>query len=31
MDPLSEKYPFESPYNHAGNNPVSNIDLFGLD
>ncbi len=29
MDPLAEKYPNESPYVYAGNNPVVNLDIGG--
>ena len=30
MDSLAEKFPHLSPYNYASNNPVTNIDLWGL-
>jgi RHS repeat-associated protein len=29
MDRFAEKFPWQSPYAHAGNNPVNNIDLKG--
>ena len=29
-DPISEKFPFATTYNYAENEPVSNIDLWGL-
>ncbi len=29
VDPLADKYPNESPYIYAGNNPVANIDVDG--
>ncbi|TAH41467.1 MAG: RHS repeat-associated core domain-containing protein [Bacteroidetes bacterium] len=31
IDPLIKKFPFYSPYHYAGNNPVSAIDLDGLE
>ncbi len=30
LDPLCEKYTYQSPYVYAGNNPVRNIDFDGL-
>ena len=30
VDPIIEKFPFLTPYNYASNNPVTNIDLWGL-
>lgn len=30
LDPLSDKFVHLSPYNYASNNPVTNIDLWGL-
>ncbi|WP_205529502.1 DUF6443 domain-containing protein [Taibaiella koreensis] len=29
IDPMAEKFPYESPFVYAGNNPVRNIDLGG--
>jgi RHS repeat-associated protein len=29
VDPLAGRYAYESPYNYAGNNPISNIDIEG--
>lgn len=29
-DPISDKFPHLSPYNYASNNPVTNVDLWGL-
>lgn len=31
VDPLTDDYPFLSPYQYAGNDPVGNIDQDGLD
>ena len=31
VDPLTRAYPFYSPYSYAGNNPIMNIDLDGLE
>ena len=31
VDPLSPEYPFYTPYQFAGNSPISNIDLDGLE
>ena len=30
VDPIIEKFPHLTPFNYASNNPVSNIDLWGL-
>jgi RHS repeat-associated protein len=30
-DPLTQKFPALSPYQHAGNNPIAAIDLEGLE
>jgi hypothetical protein len=30
VDAMAEKFADESPYNYAGNNPISNIDIAGL-
>jgi hypothetical protein len=30
VDPIIEKFPYLTPYNYASNNPVTNIDLWGL-
>ena len=30
LDPASEKFVYLSPYNYASNNPITNIDLWGL-
>ena len=30
LDPLAEKYPWLSPYNHCANNPLKYVDLNGL-
>jgi RHS repeat-associated protein len=29
IDPLVEKYAYETPYNYAGNNPTNNVDISG--
>ncbi|HVW96812.1 MAG TPA: hypothetical protein VHA56_12655 [Mucilaginibacter sp.] len=31
IDPLAKKFPYYSPYQFAGNNPIKNIDLEGLE
>jgi RHS repeat-associated protein len=31
VDPLSESYPFYSPYHYGSNNPIYNIDIDGLE
>ena len=31
VDPLAEKYLFQSPYHYAGNNPVLNFDINGME
>ena len=31
MDPKAEKYHSMTPYGYCGNNPISNIDWFGMD
>jgi RHS repeat-associated protein len=31
VDPLAPKYPYFSPYQYAGNNPIYNIDVDGLE
>ena len=31
VDPLANSYPWYSPYHFAGNNPIFNIDLDGLE
>ena len=30
IDPLSQQFPRETPYNYAGNNPISNVDVDGM-
>ena len=30
VDPLTEKYPNVSPYNYCINNPIRNVDIYGL-
>jgi hypothetical protein len=30
MDPLANKFVYLSPYNYASNNPITNLDLWGL-
>jgi len=30
MDPLANKYPFQSPYEFAANNPIALIDILGM-
>jgi len=30
IDPIIEKFPYLTPFNYASNNPVTNIDLWGL-
>jgi RHS repeat-associated protein len=29
IDPMSDKFLYETPYNYAGNNPIANIDIGG--
>ena len=31
VDPIAREYPFYSPYHFAGNNPIKNLDLDGLE
>ena len=31
IDPLTKKYPWYSPYQYAGNSPIKNVDLDGLE
>jgi len=31
LDPLTDEYPFYSPYQYAGNDPVANVDVDGLE
>lgn len=31
VDPLTQSYPFYSPYHFAGNSPITSIDLDGLE
>jgi hypothetical protein len=31
LDPLADEYPFYTPYQYAGNEPITNIDIDGLE
>ncbi len=31
MDPLTDDYPHYTPYQYAGNEPIANVDLDGLE
>src|SRR5690606_1419312 len=31
LDPLTDDYPYYTPYQYAGNEPIANVDLDGLE